>query len=42
MKAAFILPIVKKADINTMDAKSYRRISNLPKLFKLFENSFRL
>jgi len=37
MKAAHITPIVKKYDMNPMEAKSYRPISNLSVLCKLLE-----
>jgi len=35
MKAAYITPIVKKSDMDLMEAKSYRPISNLSVLSKL-------
>jgi len=37
MKAAYITPILKKADINSADAKSYRPISDLSVICKLLE-----
>jgi len=36
-KAAYITPIVKKSDMDPMEAKSYRPISNLSVLSKLIE-----
>ena len=36
-KSAFIAPIVKKVGLNSADVGSYRPISNLPVLSKLFE-----
>ena len=37
MKAAYITPILKKADMDSADAKSYRPISNLSGISKLLE-----
>ena len=37
MKAAYITPILKKTDMDTTDAKSYRPISNLSVVSKLLE-----
>ena len=37
MKAAYITPILKKADMDSADAKSYRPISNLSVISKLLE-----
>ena len=37
MKAVYITPIVKKADMDPTDTKSYRPISNLSVLSKLLE-----
>ena len=37
MKSAYITPILKKADLNSSDPKSYRPISNLSVLSKLLE-----
>jgi len=37
MKAAYITPIVKKADMDPNDTKSFRPISNLSVLSKLLE-----
>ena len=37
MKAAYITPIVKKADMDPTETKSYRPISNLSVLSKLLE-----
>jgi len=37
MKAAYILPIVNKADIDPSDIKSYQTISNLSVVIKLLE-----
>ena len=37
MKAAYITPILKKADMVTADVKSYRPISNLSVVSKLLE-----
>jgi hypothetical protein len=36
-KSAYITPLLKKADLDPTDAKSYRPISNLPVLSKLLE-----
>ena len=38
MKSAYITPIVKKADLDSSAPKSYRPISNLSVLSKLFEH----
>jgi len=37
MKSAYITPILKKADLDSLDPKSYRPISNLSVLSKLLE-----
>jgi len=37
MKSAYITPIIKKADMDSLDTKSYRPISNLSVLSKLLE-----
>ena len=37
MKSAYITPILKKGDMDSLDAKSYRPISNLSVLSKLLE-----
>ena len=36
-KAAYVTPLLKKADLDLADAKSYRPISNLSVLSKLIE-----
>ena len=36
-KAAYVTPLLKKADLDSADAMSYRPISNLSVLFKLLE-----
>jgi len=41
MKAAYITPIVKKADMDPTDIKSFRPISNLSVLSKLLERLVR-
>ena len=37
LKSAYITPIIKKADLDSSDPKSYRPISNLSVLSKLLE-----
>ena len=37
MKAAYITPILKKSDMDSTDAKSYRQISNVSVVSKLLE-----
>jgi len=37
MKSAYVTPILKKADLDSSDAKSYRPISNLSVLLKSLE-----
>ena len=40
MKSAYITPILKKADMDSLDAKSYRPIANLSVLSKLLNDLF--
>ena len=37
LKGAYITPLIKKADLDVDDVRSYRPISNLPVLSKLLE-----
>ena len=37
LKSAYIMPILKKSDLDPLDAKSYRPISNLSVVSKLLE-----
>jgi hypothetical protein len=40
LKSAYITPILKKSDLDPLDAKSYRPISNLSVISKLLERLF--